>query len=122
MDSQLEQKIRERAYELWVQDGHIPGRADDYWYQAEQEIRREVGLASDEGNGSRSSFGVAETSAMPDDVVTPPVDTVGLSESVLPNADAVKTRKRRAPVSPKPDDAGLVPGTTPRRKRSIQTP
>ena len=31
--------IRERAYSLWQQDGGVHGRADDYWYQAEREIR-----------------------------------------------------------------------------------
>ena len=122
MDRQLEQKIRERAYELWVRDGHIPGKAEDYWYQAEQEIRSEEGVASDKRSGSPTGSELSETSAMPDDVTLPSVNAVGLSESVLADVGLVKTRKKRAPASPKPDDAGLTPGTTPRRKRSVQTP
>lgn len=43
MDKQLEQRIRERAYELWMRHGSLPDRADEYWYQAEQEILRENG-------------------------------------------------------------------------------
>jgi hypothetical protein len=122
MDSQLEQKIRERAYELWVRDGHIPGKADDYWYQAEQEIRSEEGVASDDRSGSQTGSGLPDTSAMPDDVAMPSVNAVGLSENVLADVGVVKTRKKRAAASPKPDDAGLAPTTTPRRKRSVQTP
>jgi hypothetical protein len=34
-----EAAIRERAYALWQQDGGVHGRADQYWYQAEREIR-----------------------------------------------------------------------------------
>jgi len=122
MNSQLEQKIRERAYELWVRDGHIPDKADDYWYQAEQEIRSEAGLAPDDASERPAESGLAETSAMPDATLASPTDTVGLSEGVLSDAGSLKTRKKRAPASPKLDDAGLATGTTPRRKRSVQTP
>lgn len=122
MDSQLEQKIRERAYELWVRDGHIPGKADDYWYEAEQQIRSEEGVAFDEGSETQTGSGLSDTSAMPDDVAMPSVNAVGRSENVLADVGMVKTRKKRAPASPKPDDAGLEPATTPRRKRSVQTP
>ena len=41
MDPDLEARIRERAYALWVQDGQAQGKADDYWYRAEREIRDE---------------------------------------------------------------------------------
>jgi hypothetical protein len=34
-----EQKLRERAYEFWMQDGCKEGRSDHYWFQAEREIR-----------------------------------------------------------------------------------
>ncbi len=33
-----EQRIRQRAYELWVQGGRRDGRADDDWRLAEEEI------------------------------------------------------------------------------------
>src|SRR4051812_20837627 len=32
-----EQKLRERAYELWMQGGCKEGRSDMYWFQAERE-------------------------------------------------------------------------------------
>jgi hypothetical protein len=34
-----EQKLRERAYQLWMEDGCKEGQSDQYWFQAEREIR-----------------------------------------------------------------------------------
>ena len=34
-----EQKLRERAYELWMQDGCREGQSDRYWFQAQHELR-----------------------------------------------------------------------------------
>lgn len=34
----LKQRIRMRAYEIWERAGHVFGRAEDHWYQAEREL------------------------------------------------------------------------------------
>ena len=34
----LEEKIRERAYHLWIADGQPEGRSDIYWLNAQREI------------------------------------------------------------------------------------
>ena len=34
----LEEKIRERAYHLWIADGQPEGKADIYWLNAQHEI------------------------------------------------------------------------------------
>ncbi len=34
----LEEAIRERAYQLWIADGRPEGRADIYWLNAQREI------------------------------------------------------------------------------------
>ena len=34
----LEEKIRERAYHLWIADGQPEGKADVYWLSAQREI------------------------------------------------------------------------------------
>ena len=39
MGSPTEERIRIRAYELWELAGQPPGREDEFWYQAEKEIR-----------------------------------------------------------------------------------
>jgi hypothetical protein len=38
LDRSLEERIRERAYELYVQRGSQYGRADLDWYEAEEEL------------------------------------------------------------------------------------
>lgn len=38
MSNEREDRIRNRAYELWQQQGAPEGRPDDHWYQAEREI------------------------------------------------------------------------------------
>ena len=41
-------RIREEAYLLWNADGCPEGKADDYWYQAEQVIDHQDRLAREE--------------------------------------------------------------------------
>jgi hypothetical protein len=57
MDNDVEHKIRKRAYDLWVQDGQVPGRSDDYWLQAEREI---LGTANEGSLGVSDATGGAE--------------------------------------------------------------
>lgn len=38
----LEERIRERAYLLWQQDGALEGCADEYWRQAREMVEEEI--------------------------------------------------------------------------------
>jgi Protein of unknown function (DUF2934) len=38
MDQSLENRIRERAYEIWSANGFVHGQADQHWLAAEREI------------------------------------------------------------------------------------
>ena len=38
IDQDLSERIRERAYEIWIARGHRDGEADQHWLAAEQEI------------------------------------------------------------------------------------
>jgi hypothetical protein len=38
----LEERIRIKAYELWLEDGSIEGCADEYWHLARQMIEAEL--------------------------------------------------------------------------------
>jgi Protein of unknown function (DUF2934) len=38
LDKTLEQRIRERAYELWITTGRHDGQADQHWLMAEREL------------------------------------------------------------------------------------
>ena len=44
-----EEKIRARAYELWLADGGQEGNAENYWYRAERELseRTDVDISDD---------------------------------------------------------------------------
>ena len=49
-----EEKIRQRAYELWESEGRKEWGAEDYWLRAEQELER-LGPQVNEGEGNRSA-------------------------------------------------------------------
>ncbi|GAC1549285.1 MAG: hypothetical protein NVS2B5_04240 [Beijerinckiaceae bacterium] len=38
MSQDIEQRIRERAYQIWAMGGHVHGREKDHWCAAEREI------------------------------------------------------------------------------------
>jgi len=38
MTNDMEQKIRERAYQIWEQEGRIHGRHEDHWHLAKLEL------------------------------------------------------------------------------------
>ena len=38
MDQSLENRIRDRAYEIWAAHGYVHGQADQHWLAAEREI------------------------------------------------------------------------------------
>jgi Protein of unknown function (DUF2934) len=40
--SNVEDKIRQRAYELWEQNGKADGREMEFWLQAEREIAEQM--------------------------------------------------------------------------------
>jgi hypothetical protein len=42
MDNTLQERIRERAYEIWSTNGHIEGKADQHWLAAERELLAEL--------------------------------------------------------------------------------
>jgi DUF2934 family protein len=102
MDKQLEERIRERAYELWMRHGSIHGRADDYWYQAERDVL---------GDGDET-----------EDTRAPIIDPAPLgmtsmtTDEELPSPSVPKTRKKRSPAVPVPE-AAEAPVVAPKRKR-----
>lgn len=45
MDTSFEQKVRERAYRLWLDDGMAHGCAEDHWLRAEKALAAECAIA-----------------------------------------------------------------------------
>jgi hypothetical protein len=48
MDKPTEEQIRSRAHELWEQAGRPDGREDEFWHQAERELKQTEGLGTTE--------------------------------------------------------------------------
>jgi hypothetical protein len=131
MDNQLEQRIRDRAYELWMQNGCLPNRAQDYWYQAESEI---LGKARTGGSAGYDPF--VEDAApggegpAPVEVSAAPLGmTSQTTDEVLPQTDeglltVPKARKRRsaAPAAEESAAPATSPAASPsKRKRTTRT-
>jgi hypothetical protein len=105
MDKELENKIRERAYELWMRHGSQPGQADEYWYQAEREILGESSERSD---------------AQPSSLIDPaPLGMTSMTADEAPPV-APKTRKKRSPAPAPGEESSEAPAATPKRRRTTR--
>ncbi len=125
MDNQLEQRIRDRAYELWMQNGCLPDRAEDYWYQAESEILGEAGTGAGSGPFPGEAAPV-EVSAAPLGMTSQTTDEVlpQSEEGLLTVPDAPKARKRRSAAPAAEESAAPVASpaaSPPKRKRTTRT-
>jgi hypothetical protein len=47
MVNTLEEKIQQRAYQIWEHEGHPEGKQDEHWTRACQEIAAETGVQTD---------------------------------------------------------------------------
>lgn len=47
MEIELEERIRQRAYELWEDAGRPEGGAEHFWHQAERDITSQPQSGSD---------------------------------------------------------------------------
>ena len=48
MQGQADQQIRERAHQLWEAAGKPEGREQDFWFQAERELKGQKSNTRDE--------------------------------------------------------------------------
>lgn len=60
MDTSFEQKVRERAYHLWLDDGMAHGCAQDHWLRAEKALAAECAIALP-SSSTPASAGSAKT-------------------------------------------------------------
>lgn len=80
MDTSFEQKVRERAYHLWLDDGMAHGCAEDHWLRAEQALAAEL---------TPTAF------AIPADAPRKPAQTV---PAVTTRATKPTSRAKKAPA------------------------
>ena len=55
MAADREEKIRERAYAIWLDEGSIDGRDQEHWLEAEKEITKEEATAEPKGDTAVAS-------------------------------------------------------------------
>ncbi|WP_263263052.1 DUF2934 domain-containing protein [Pseudomonas sp. RIT-PI-S] len=60
-----EDKVRDRAYELWEREGRPEGAANSHWKQAADEIKAEADDASNADTQASASGGVESGVAQP---------------------------------------------------------
>lgn len=56
-------KIRQRAFEIWEAEGHPQGRDLDHWLRAESELGAKVAEAAKRGNGASAKKTIARKPA-----------------------------------------------------------
>jgi hypothetical protein len=84
----LEQKIRERAYQIWEQEGRVHGRDEQHWHKAKLELAN-----------------------VSDDMAAHLIDTAGTP--IEPAKKGRRTAKPKADAA-----VSTVPPAAPRRRRS----
>ena len=52
MRSDREERIKERAYTIWLAEGRVHGRHQDHWHRAEREIAAEETGSKPAGGGT----------------------------------------------------------------------
>ena len=55
MDHDHQERIKQRAHEIWESEGRPEGRDADHWSQAEQELNSQTGKGDQTGGGDQSS-------------------------------------------------------------------
>jgi hypothetical protein len=129
MSPEQEDRIKQRAYEIWEREGHPEGRGDVHWLMAVEEIRAEDGRVDDAADFAGPTddlsrqLGSAEASLAP--------EGVGPAESALEEPAPVAPRKPRArkaaakveatgaePAAEAAEDASEVPKPKARKSAS----
>ncbi|UEM05902.1 DUF2934 domain-containing protein [Skermanella rosea] len=103
MSPEQEDRIKQRAYEIWEREGRPDGRGDVHWHMAVQEIRAEDGWVDDAADPAAPTddlgrqLGSAEAALSPE----------GAAAEETPPAEAPPARKPRArkAAEPKTEEA-----------------
>ncbi len=97
----LERRIRERAYRIWVEEGRPEGRAAEHWEKA-----RELVTGETDGGESAPPTTTERPAASPRDRVEP-----------MPSAATERPREPPMPTDAPPADMGGKPAAPKRRRR-----
>ena len=66
MDQDHQERIRQRAHEIWESEGRPEGRDADHWSRAEEELRNQTGQDDQTGSGDMSGGQGGDSIQSPD--------------------------------------------------------
>lgn len=118
MSPEQEDRIKQRAYEIWEREGRPEGRGEVHWHMAVQEIRAEDGWVDD----------AADPAAPTDDLGRQlgSAEAVLSTESAAPEeaepAEAAPARKPRARKAPAPKAEEAPPPEPKAKSRKAAAP
>ena len=135
MSPEQEDRIKQRAYEIWEREGCPHGRGDVHWSMAVQEIRAEDGWVDDAADSAGPTddlsrqLGSAEAALAPEGVVPTPEEPASVSarkprtakKAAAPKVEAVAEPveepkpKARKPAAPKTAAASKEVAEKPKR-------
>ena len=101
------ERIRQRAYEIWDQEGRHEGRAEEHWLQAERD------LAASGADGANETVTNGAAGGQDETVVPAPKRSSGAAKPATSRPARSKTAGGKAAVA-KPADAAQ------RKRRSPQ--
>jgi DUF2934 family protein len=70
MRSDREERIKERAYAIWLAEGRVHGRHQDHWHRAEREVAAEETAGEAAGGGTVRRPSRARAAKAPSDAGT----------------------------------------------------
>lgn len=112
--SDREEKIRERAYRLWVEEGQPEGRHDQHW----EEARRQID-AEEKGANAKAASGEAKPKTRRAAAAAPAAAKSSAKTAAKPAAAKTTTVAKAAPAKPSPAKpaAKETPSATPDKTR-----
>lgn len=96
MDQDHQERIRQRAHEIWESEGRPEGRDSDHWSQAEQELRDQSDSGGESGSYGIQSGDSAQTNQSQPELAQP---------TKSPTAKASKAAKKPRKPAAKADSA-----------------
>ena len=91
MQSDRQARIRERAYQIWLEEGRAEGRQDEHWQRAEREISEEEKNGGKTAARPRRSRAPVTSEAQPAEISKSRAKAKPAAEPAAPRARAARS-------------------------------
>jgi len=90
-----EQRIRDRAYQIWKAEGQPEGREAEHWERARRELDESAAAQSGKGDAADDAAGKAPTAGPKNELVQPASGEAARTPSAKPGRKASVNSARR---------------------------